>query len=385
MAQLLPSRAKVVSRKGLVLLLFLSIHSVFAQAPVTKFTFECSACAFNDLLTQVEEKTGLHFVYSTNKIQTDRRISIRVAEQSADEVLDALGRLTGFHLRRNGQYVIIKNDETKPSSTVAAPLPAAKEFAEAMAPERHIALDIVQSNEPVYPVVEIHAPLFGSIATEKLPVDFSKYFDATRLAALPPSSVRSLNLKNNHPGWFLSTGAFVNNHSVGAEIQAGLRSVYLVYRPSRLRDGRYFGSYGIGVSMLLERNFSWNMSYTYGTVGRTLQQLREIPALQTDITSRHHAARFALKYAITRNISIAGGLSVNLLESRFENVAQAYPPTAGVSLGQVIPIQGSTPVTTAYKGFVVRRLEPAQRPFQTRMWLGWETSLSYRFNFFTRK
>jgi len=395
MAGFLPSRAKVVTRSGALLLLFFTFHTTFSQdSNPANLTIVCRNCALSDVLAQIEAQTGLHFIYSIDKVQMDRGLTMRESGGSVDGILRALAQLTGFHFKRSGNYVIIKNGTTRSSSSVAASPPSGKAMAHAVTRPEQKFLNGDASHEvpdPFSPSPGRREPDLGDIVLKKPPLAFSQYFDAKRLPDLPQTYVRSLNLKDNHPGWFVSTGLFLNNHSAGAEIQAGLRSVFLIYRPAWLKHGRYLGSYGIGVSMLLNHNASWNMSYTYGTLGNTIERGRntsgkgavEVPALEAEVFSRHHAGRFMLRYAITRNISVQGGFSVNLLERHFKISSLGYA-AASTSAERMPPSPGRPIFTVPQERVIVRKIEAVPAPSQTRMWLGWETSLSYRFNFFRK-
>lgn len=366
-------------------------QSVFPASGSPKITLHCEALNFQDVLTQLETMTGLHFVYSSNKVPVHKPVSIKVFEKPLDEVLDLLGNEMDLVFKRSGQHVVIKN-RPFPVSQYALQSKNIPEAKTSGNPERKLSasaksmvhqasFEQVTADTSGYPILSLSKDDF-----KKPLLDFSLYFDTTKLSGLPKRYVKSVNLKNAHSGWFVSAGFLINDYSAGAELQAGLRSVYLVYVPAWLKDGQYHGAYGVGTSLLLKRNLSLNTVYTYAFLkdeeNYAANTFETISKEGQSSSSKHHQFRLTLQYSLTRNLSLRAGVILNHLATTH------HLPERNLVTYRFISVAGRLPVTNRYSSFPYSQAgisEAQQTPprFQTfSMWMGWETGISYRLNFY---
>lgn len=203
---------------------------------------------------------------------------------------------------------------------------------------------------------------------------------------IPPMYVNRVNINNRHSGWFASVGTFVSDYSTGLELQAGLRYVYAVVQPRWSQERGFYGIYGVGNSLMLMRNFSFNTIYMYS--GYTTSEsvypysspvARLGPEFQLTQTTRHHQVKFAVQYALSKNFTVRAGPVLNY---------QTF-------FAELVPVN----IAPVYEGTVVYRQSGSQQTdvvyqngqftsstFRTaKSWLGWEGAISYRINFFPRR
>ncbi len=76
-----------------IFLFLVSILQTFANGAYSqkvRLSFEFSDKKLVDILYEIEERTEFYFLYNDNLIDTDRRISLSVDDQTIDTVLDRL-------------------------------------------------------------------------------------------------------------------------------------------------------------------------------------------------------------------------------------------------------------------------------------------------------
>lgn len=398
MAKFLYWKAKVVHNlAGSVIFLF-SYQGAISQSSEPesgspKITIKSEA-PFIDILNELEARTGLHFVYSTNIIQVDKMVSINVAEKPMDYVLDLLGQQMKLAFKRNGQHVVIKRaDQLLPVAYKSHRSGKAPSANAAGNPEKALsgAAENIQyadsDNAKLQQAPGSDGPFLGNNYFKKPQVNFNTYFGAAKLPDLPEKYLNSVSLNNSHPGWFVSAAFVLNDYSAGAELQGGLRSIYLVFSPTWLKDGRYHGAYGVGTSFLMKHNVSLNTVYTYAVLkDEQSNSAVEVDGFSKDdlaSSSKHHQVRFMIQYSITRNISLRGGLAINHMTTTHQ-----FP--TGDFVAYKRSVFSSISVGGGYSSYPYRQASIAGNPepppgFQTiNMWMGWETSVSYKINFFQR-
>jgi hypothetical protein len=220
------------------------------------------------------------------------------------------------------------------------------------------------------------------------------YFDTVRLKQLPVKEIRQINIKNNHRGWFVSGGIRLSQYSGGAEFRAGIRSLYVVFSPGVIKGGRYHGAYGLGTSLLLKNNLSFNPMYTYFVLNQKADFSKALNGVngetllsQYDLafTAKHHQIKLLFQYSFSNNLSIHFGPVFNSLRTTYHLPQQiilnevADPSTKLV--GARTDVGYGTSISSDAR--FIKRI--GQYPPQTmRLWLNWEASLSYKLNFFKR-
>ena len=119
MAQCLPCKEKAVRRLIPAVIFLFLCHIAQAQyirtSYANKITLTSSGIQFKVLIDKLSGITGLHFIYSSNKIETTRLVSVSVKDKSLEEALVLLGRqLHVAFIKRDNKYVIIKTAEVLP-------------------------------------------------------------------------------------------------------------------------------------------------------------------------------------------------------------------------------------------------------------------------------
>lgn len=414
MAQCLPCKAKV-ARRLIPAVLFLFICYI-AQAQyirtsyANKITLTGSGVQFKVLIDKLAGITGLHFIYSSDKIETTRLVSVSVKDKPLEEALVLLGRqLNVAFVKRDNKYVIIKTVDIAPATQATATtqtITRRPEFDKIYSAPKYTPL--IASTDEIYTVsVSAPEPVAGKPMAasgdyfRKHLRELTVYFDTVSLRRLPEYELRKVNLKNRYSRWYISAGLMLNDFAAGAELQAGVRSLYAVYNPAWLRSGKYYGSFGFGTSLLLFRNIAFTPVYTYGTIKQNeifkVSMPRSTIEGQAELVAKLHHARFTFQYAVTRNFNIRLGPTLSFMKVKYSvdgsNVmvfrrANAAMPVAFPVMG----FKNATAHTTGYPAIPVQfvteihRAAPAAAMAEHKKYmLGWEASVSYRINFFKRR
>lgn len=412
MAQCLPCKEKAVRRLIPAVLFLFLCHIAPAQyirtSYANKITLTSSGIQFKVLIDKLSGITGLHFIYSSNKIETTRLVSVSVKDKSLEEALVLLGRqLHVAFIKRDNKYVIIKTAEVAPATrTTTQALTRRPEFDKIYSAPKYTPL--IASTEEIYtasanapePVAGRPMAATGNYLRKHLK-EMQVYFDTSRLRRLPEYELKKVNLKNRHSGWYISAGVMLNDFAAGAQLQAGVRSLYAVYNPAWLRSGRYFGSFGFGTSMQLSRNIAFTPVYTYGTVKQNeifkVNMPRRTIEGQAELVAKLHQVRFTFQYAVTSNLNIRLGPTLGYVKAKYSVEKNNVMVFRRANIGAPVTLPALTTKTTAaytaaYPAIPVQivtefnRTAPAAAFAEHKKYmLGWEASISYRINFFRKR
>lgn len=414
MAQCLPWKAKAARRLIPAVFFLFLCHLAQAQyirtSYASKITLTSSGVQFKVLIDKLSGITGLHFIYSSNKIETTRLVSVSVKDKSLEEALVLLGRqLNVAFIKRDNKYVIIKTVDVAPATQpTTQTLTRRPEFDKIYSAPKYTPL--IASTEEIYtasvdapePVAGKPIAASGEYFRKNLPA-LRVYFDTTRLKRLPEYELKKINLKNRYSGWFVSGGLMINDYSVGAELQAGVRSLYAVYNPAWLRSGKYYGAFGFGTSLLISRNIAFTPVYTYGTVKQNeifkVNMPRRTIEGEAELRAKLHQVRFTFQYAITRNLNVRVGPTLSYMKAKYSvekgdvmvfrranasGVPVAFPVLAFKNPGA--HTTGAYPAVPVQFVTEINRAAPAAAVVEHKKYmLGWEASVSYRINFFKRR
>jgi hypothetical protein len=414
MAQCIPCKAKAVRRLIPAVLFLFLCHVVQAQYMRTsyanKITLTSSGVQFKVLIDKLSGITGLHFIYSSNKIETTRLVSVSVKDKPLEEALLQLGRqLNVAFVKRDNKYVIIKTIYTAPATQPATQtLTRRPEFDKIYSAPKYTPL--IASTDEIYtasvgtpaPVAGKPMAASGEYFRKRLP-QLQVYFDTARLKRLPEYELKKINLKNRHSGWFVSGGVMLNDFAAGLELQAGVRSLYAVYNPAWLRSGKYYGAFGFGTSVLISKNIAFTPVYTYGTVKQNeifkVNMPRRTIEGEAELIAKLHQVRFTFQYAVTRNFSVRVGPTLGYVKAKYSvdrnNVMVFRRANAGVPVAfPVVAFENPEAHTTAYSAVPVplqfvteinRTTSAAAFVEHKKYMLGWEAGISYRINFFRKR
>jgi hypothetical protein len=372
----------------------------------SKITLTGTGVQFKTLIDRLSGITGLHFIYSSNKIETSRLVTLSVKDKSLEEVLALLGNQLSVTFTKRDKYVIIKTIDVAPATlTTTQSLSRHPEFDKIYSAPKYTPL--IASTESIYTAsVDAPEPVAGKpIAASgdyfrKHLRDLRVYFDTSSLKRLPDYELKKINLKNRHSGWFISAGFMMNDFAAGAELQAGVRSLYAVYNPAWLRTGKYYGAFGFGTSLSLTRNIAFTPVYTYGMVKQNetikVNMPRRTIEGEAELMAKLHQVRFTFQYSISRNLNLRVGPTVSYMKAKYSvdkgNVVVFR--RSNISAPVMFPgisFKTSGGYTGAYAAVPTQFVTEINRTAETaavehkKYMLGWETSISYRLNFFKKR
>jgi len=390
MATRLSWLVKVVRNSAVLVVVMAAISLANAQSFQSKrITFCCKSSDFEKIIEDLSKAAGVHFVYSSNKIQTSRQITLAIKNKPLSEVLDAISNQLNVSFKiqenyvtvkpRGGQYQAASNELTSLKKNFTPP-PAQtpdQEFAGAEKPLGKLVVEkmsnatALPSNDgDITPYVTKLKPYFDPAFLKKVPIKYLK------------STAKKLDIDHH---WFISAGALVNDYSGGMEIQAGHRFAYVVFSPTWLRDDQYHGGLGIGTSLQLYKVFSLRPVYTYASMKETKidhsnSMFANSPGYQIKTSTDHHQFKLMLQYDISKNFKLRAGPTFN--QSRTNTSYEATELSYRTSGPQYNP-QYIPPNTGTGAHLVIRNnIGPTPAPVTlTKFWVGWEASLSYRINF----
>lgn len=390
MAQCIPWKEKVARSITTAVILFCTLQHAWPQTMTPqasrKISLTCKGVHFPELIEQLASASGLHFIYSPNKIKTNTLIYLTVREKPVEEVLSLLGNQLNLVFKKQDRHVVIKAAAVQPSLAVA-PLPAQKSV-----------VRIEKVPEPVLTLpdsimlmasarIESPAPSFSNDYFKKHLQDLQAYFDSATLNRLPAKDLRKINLNNNHSGLFISAGLVLNDYSFGTELQAGIRSAYAVFSTGLFSGGQSYSRYGVGSSLLLSRNFALNPVYTFASIR---ERITESP---WKLSARHHEFKIMLQYSVSKNFAFRFGPSFNYLTATytfqkpkmlFNNVyIIGNESPKSIYIGNEPGVQYGTQQSVRRATYIVAT--PPQSFYGARSWMGWEASVSYRLNLFKRR
>jgi hypothetical protein len=348
-----------------------------------KITFCCNSSDFETIIEDLAKATGVHFVYSSNKIQASHQITLSVKDKPLKEVLDVLSNQLNLSFNIQDHYITVKARSVQFQSTLSVPslnktlVPSPTNTQDSKETERHFgklveekistATSLPSNDRNITPYVTKLKPYVDPTFLRKVPIQYLKS--------------TSKKVRVDH-GWFISVGSVVNEYSAGAEIQAGLRYAYVVFSPTWLRDDQYHGGLGVGTSLQLSNAFSLRPVYTYASLKQTkMQQSNAVfaksPDYQMSTATDHHQFKVMVQYDISKNFKFRVGPTFNQSRATTSyqlretinyyrtNAPQYYQPDPGSGTHVVFRNTQQTPPSVTSNKF----------------WVGWEASLSYRINF----
>lgn len=344
---------------------------------------------FHDVVEDLERVTGLHFIYSSNKIEVNGRVTLSAHRHSLDDVLTQLGKQMNLVFKVQGKYVVIKTLPVAPA--VSKSISQATVPTHAGEPE-----DLQYSSSlignPSFDMRDFSAATLPYPQLKKDLQTLQVYFDSNLLQRIPSQYVRKIG-QRQRLGWFASGGVMMNDYSVGAVFQAGMRSLYFVMGSSWMSDSRYHGSYGLGSSIKLAHNLSVNPAITFSPMKETNQHTTNFyghkVAENVQLKAGHWQMKWMVQYALGNHINLNFGPTINRLHSTFttQDVSVArFTQVAGfVGGAQSYSAYGREPATQPIVTTVVV-VDSHQKQYQTlQYWVGWEASVSYRINFSGRR
>lgn len=389
MAMSLFWRGRVVRNFSALMVVLVAISQADAQSLQTKkITYTCSSTDFETVIEDLSRATGVHFVYSSNKIQASRLVNLIVANKPLHEVLDLLSSQLNVSFKIQEHYITIKprgvQFQAGPNELVslkkAGPLRQVKPHDQGTETERPLGRFVVEKmrkattlsdDEDVTPYIVKLKPYFNPTFLEKVPIQYLK------------STAKKLSADH---GWFVSVGAVVNDYSAGSEIQAGLPRAYVVFSPTWLRDNQYHGALGMGTSLRLSNLLSLRPVYSYAAMKETRMDhvnttFVKSPSYQINTITDHHQVKLMLQYDVSKKLRFRVGPTFN--QSHATSSYQAIEQMSyRAGAPQYYPPDGDGAGPGPRSVFHTNVIQPLASVTSSKFWVGWEASFSYRINFF---
>jgi hypothetical protein len=390
MTKRLVSKVKVALSLTSILLFFIINYPSQAQSVQDdvlqkKFTLTFEQQRFEDLLQNIERQTKLHFVYSSNKIDLNRRISFAAYGRPLHEIFTSLGKQLDLEFRQQGDYVTVKKLITN-----SIPSPALKELSiaknterientvteteyaapETIEPEKMVALsDNVSYKALMKNLVEGSAP-----DTEFL-----------RQLLLNPNN----NLHQHRKRLFASAGLFCNDYSGGSEFHLGIQSLYAVVNASLIKNGAVRTGFGLGTSIALRHKFTLNPVYTFAPLKTNIRYDGDL----FHVRAQHHQLKFIIQYPLTRHFTFQAGPSYNFMKAIYvlEEPPHLYELIRvtnfrGPSAGTQSYDRSNTfyPMPFSHSASPAGAYTPVVEFLRIKTWVGFEVGFSYSINFSRR-
>jgi len=362
----------------LIVLLFFSL-SVHAQSTddllQRNVTITGRNIDFEDVLDQLTLQTKILFIYSSSMVSLDKQVTLMARQQPLKDVLDELCAQMNITFKRQGDYFVVKKDNTltaKTHFTLVQP-----KLANSEDPDED-KFNLEESNA--------HSGRFNSNSISqqnerdsKITKDLLNIADKLKWKYQPMLMADHGQNRPRTP-WFASAGFLLNDYGVGVEMQAGIPLVHGVVSISALGDGMYRFGYGLGASIPIKPLVTGDLAYTFASLSRTETDSWQH---QFQATSHHHQIRLQANLSLSNHFSVRVGPTFNLLRTSY----------------QYIPEPGGSSVTVRYRPAPTQQyLSPSQgytRTYQAvaapmdyetlHSWVGFELGVSYRVNFSLRK
>jgi len=214
------SKVKVALGISRVILFLVLSFPLQAQTPddllQRNVTIIGSNIHFEDVLEQLTLQTKMHFIYSSSIVNLDKPITLIARQQSLNSVLDELSSQMNVSFKRQGDYFVVKRNNTLPKSTFTIVQPKLANSEDLEDEEAAIKDSNLQ-------VSRFDANSFTSYENDRdaeITKDLLNFGDRLKLKYHPLSSTIRIN-NPRQKNWFASGGVFINDYGAGVELQGG--------------------------------------------------------------------------------------------------------------------------------------------------------------------
>jgi hypothetical protein len=331
---------------------------------------------FEDVLEQLTLQTKMHFIYSSSMVSLDKPVTLIARQQSLKNVLDDLASQMNVSFKRQGNYFVVKRNNTVPKSTftIVQPKLANSEDLE----EEEFTVDDKQhvSRGDVYSFASYQGTRDAEITKDLL-----NFGDKLKLKYYPRSLTENINGPRSKR-WFASAGLLINDYGAGVELQSGIPVLHAIVNVSALGDGQYRFGYGLGTGILLKAGVTANLAYTFASLNH-----EEIDTWHNQYlsTSHHHQLRFMANISLSNHFSVRVGPTFNLLKTSYQYVSDPNSSTTTIRYRQS-PTQQYLSPSQGYTSAVNYPVPVTPADYKTaNYWVGFELAVAYRVNFSLRK
>lgn len=369
-------------------------QSAHASTGERKITLSVHQEPFEDVLNQLAQKSAVSFVYSSSVIDLKKTISLTVYNQSLEDVLKEIARQANVSFSREGDHIVLKKQVALP------PLKAkvnTKSATELLSPTENNTINTLLASLSAQPFAAPSQKSVYDFSPGLLENDSVLSKKAAKIMAKIQLQLSKTidTKKHNHLNarWFASAGFIVNDYSLdGIEVKGGHRSLFAVVNASHLDNKRYRVGYGAGTSFPLSSTWNLQAIYTVANITKDADFAVIKNALKFD--SWHHQVKLVAQYALSPRITVHGGITGNLLNTRYKflgidvpaDIPLVYrsmePAHREVRLSLSEVIQSSSTISAPY---TISNTYSDNNYRNTQTWIGFDAGVSYQLNFFTRR
>lgn len=391
-------RVKVASSFCMVCIF--TMNTAFSQSAsrdaFQKITITGEALSFEEILRQLTSQTKLYFIYSSNSVEPDKRVSLNVNKRPLAEVLDILGALMDLTFRKEGDYVVVKK-----TALDQAILPGNRASFKKLAAEHSNSKktfpDDKHSSDARHALERKTVKIFEDMQPISIPsailrrnlLHCPSAFSVVDTSAFKKYSLLTMTNPRPRRYAFTSIRVIANEYSGGIEIHMGIPAFYAVLNAGLMAEGYFRNGYGFGTSILIKPKFSINPIYTFATLRQKQdyivdQKLNVVIRDGLKLTGRHHQLKFIFQYQASKRITVHTGPTFNFLKTSYNF------PNPEVFLSQVVVVKnmpsstGSpTSIAPARSGMMRYSYTYSSPPDQytLKSWAGFEAGVSYLIKF----
>jgi hypothetical protein len=362
----------------LLLFISLSLHAQSPDEPLQRnVTIVGRNIDFEDVLNQLTLQTKMQFIYSSSMVSLDKPVTLMARQQALKDVLDELSAQMGIIFKRQGDYFIIKKDNSPITKTPFA-----------LAQPKLANSEDVEENEFDLEERARQASRFGVYSTphqnerdSKITKDLMNFSDKLKWKYQP--LLTTDNGSNRPPArWFASAGFLLNDYAVGLELQGGVPFLHAVVNVSALGDGLYRFGYGLGTTIPIKPMVTAKLAYTFAALNRT-----EMDTWQNryQASSHHHQIRLQADLALSTHFSVRFGPTFNLLSTSYHYLPEPVSSSTSVRYRPAPTQQYLSPSQGYTQTFYYQSVATPMDYKTLESWVGFELGVAYRVNFSLRR
>lgn len=388
MADILHLKARDVCSVFLILVLWTAGMTVQAQSiGARKVTCAFQATRLDEVIRHLSLEAGVSFIYSSNKTDLNKVVTLTVDSRPLEETLNLIGSQIDLEFKMQGRYVMIKPLPSYADVKAARSMAGRVPVAHTVKTPKHSLIAYYHAQTP-------DRTMIPSFVERELP-SFNTPFINTAVSPVTLGEARAVSPRIFNAGWFMSVGPVFSDFSSGLEVQAGIRSAYLVFTPSWMSGARYHYAFGVGTSVPLAKNLALTPVYLMGNASSTSvmrwRNVQGITEMKQTERMTHHQIKLMFQYEVNPAVMIKLGPTFNQSNTKYNS----YQTTSTLIQRRTIipPVLGDG-VSAGYETgdfIVVDQVESATRSSLLseqrvrKAWLGWEASVAVKVNFSRKK
>lgn len=360
----------------LIVLIFFSL-SVHAQSTddllQRNVTITGRNMDFEDVLDQLTLQTKMRFIYSSSMVSLDKQVTLMAIQQPLKDVLGELSAQMNITFKRQGDYFVVKKDNTTTTKTHFALVQP--KLANSEDPDED-EFNLTESNAQRGTFKLYHISQHNE-RDSKITKDLLNISDKLKWKYQPMLMADHGQNRSRIP-WFASAGFLLNDYGVGVEMQAGISLVHGVVSISALGDGMYRFGYGLGTSIPIKPLVTADVAYTFASLSSTETDTWHH---QFQVTGHHHQIRLQANLSLSNHFSVRVGPTFNLLRTSYQYIPEPVGSSATVRY-RPAPTQQYLSPSQGYTRTIQYQTVATPTDYETiNSWVGFELGVAYRVNF----